>query len=160
MCGHKFWKEPNAPRAAETPKAEPTPPAPVPAPAPVPRPFAPSPSAAEVEAGARASSEALDRLTQPVLVVSFLLVLGGLTLTDKASGGALLLLGLVPALFVLALSGLKPTLKRPETPGEWMVWLATKLAGVIAVMVLAAVAIIAALFMACWVILAALGLAK
>lgn len=163
MCGHKFWKEPNAPRAAAAPeeRAEPAPAVPPPPIArPGRRPFAAPPSAAAVEASARESAAALDRWTQPVLLVSFFLVLGGVAFSDKASGGGLLLLGLVPALFLLALSGMRPSTKKPETGMEWAAWVASKVAGAIAIIVLAGLAITAALFIACAVILAALGLWK
>lgn len=161
MCGQKFWKDPNAPLASAITMSAPPPPAPAPEPRrpAAPRPFAPPPSPEAVEASARESAAAMDRWTQPVLVFSFLLVLAGLA-AGKGGGGALLLLGLLPALLVLALSGLKPTLKKPEGPLEWVVWAAAKLAGVVAVMILAAMAIAAALFMACMAILAALGALK
>ncbi|MBI3564600.1 MAG: hypothetical protein HY079_05315 [Elusimicrobia bacterium] len=142
MCHSRLWSG-EAPAAAPKTAAAPPPPAP-----------APSPAAAP---SARSSASFLDRWTQPVLVVSFILIMAGLML-DRQTGGAVLLLGLVPAVLVTALSGLRPAKRKPETAWEWVVFVAEKLASVVAIMLLAAFAISAALLMACFVILKALGM--
>ncbi|MFI5346578.1 MAG: hypothetical protein ACHQ51_09415 [Elusimicrobiota bacterium] len=144
MCHRKFW---SAAAKASDPKADPAP-APKPATKWVPAPGAVPPSASR------------DAFTQPVLIGAFILILTGMALstsTKSSVGAPLLWLGLVPAFFVTALSGFRQPNKMPESLGGKVEWLLTKMASVVAVMILAGIAVSFALFAVCMALGFALG---
>jgi hypothetical protein len=147
MCRRSFWDE----RAAQPKPRAPAPPAEAPAAAP-PRPAAPRPAPAKSPASAYS-----DAWTEPILIAAFILVLTGLGL-GKAEGTALLWLGLIPALFVTALSGFRVPKTKPKTPLEKLRRGLTIFASGVAVMIIAAAAIAIALAAACAAIIGMLSM--
>jgi len=128
MCGHKFWASPGAPE-------------PLPEPVLVPRTPPPEPE------------KARDGWTQPILIVAFILILAGLAL-DSGTGTALLWLGLAPAFFVTALAGFQQPNKMPDGFAPKLLFILTKIASVLAIALLAAVAVSLSLAAACTAIVA------
>jgi hypothetical protein len=141
MCGFRLWMDGGStPAAKASPASKPEP---KPAPKPAPVYTAPKSILPAVET----------RWTQPVLIVAFILILIGLPL-GRGQGTVLLWLGLLPALFVTALAGFRPTPGEPLSAREKLERFITKLASVLAVMILTAVAIAIALAAVCFGILA------
>lgn len=144
MCHHKFWRAPSGeavPDAAGHDGLSPVDPVPQPAAAPV--------------ASEKAASDS--RWTQPVLVGAFVLVLIGLT-GGKGVAGLLLGVGQVIALFILAMQGFKKPAEKPQ--GFWPRFQrgVTVLASTLALMLLVAMALCIAGFMACLAIMGMMGM--
>jgi hypothetical protein len=139
MCGHKFWASPGAP-----------PPLPEP---PIPRESESAPITPPPPPEAPRAEKARDGWTQPILIVAFILILAGLAL-DSGKGTALLWLGLAPAFAITALSGFQSPNTIPHGGLQKLQFFVTKLASVVAIVILAGVALTLSLAAACTAIVA------
>ena len=92
----------------------------------------------------------LDGLTQPILIGAFILILAGLA--TGSEGRPLLWLGLIPALFITAFTGLRNVNAKPQTVTEKIGWAITQFVGIVAIVILAALFIALAFYIALWAI--------